>query len=374
MRCATCSEELREGAKFCPTCGTPTAAGAAPVAQTMHIARNPGPPASTAARPEAMPQPPMPTSAASPAAAQLPSDLPMQDMPTAQSSYPPQAQAYGGPGRLSQAQGGQAQGGFAPQGTMAAGGAQAYNQPVPGYTPPAQSMAQPSQTYNPAAQQPPRPSGGAPGGLGNSIQVGAASSQDFARVGNRLLRLLKLDTSVFGEVYRDSAATIPAAALAAVILLISGIGGSLYISELVGFSVYEFSGSSFGGFFVKSVILGSVFALGMLVAWGFITQLLLKQVAGVQADALGLVRVFALALTPLALAILLIITDIASGLGWIVMGMVGALSVVAVLESEEVKPGHALIATLAGFAVFVIVLTFLGRGFRDLAPGFFAIG
>jgi hypothetical protein len=50
------------------------------------------------------------------------------------------------------------------------------------------------------------------------------------------------------------------------------------------------------------------------------------------------------------------------------------LSLLGVLEAVDVKPGHGWVATIAGVAVFVIVLTFLGHGSRDYAPGFFIGG
>ena len=103
-------------------------------------------------------------------------------------------------------------------------------------------------------------------------------------------------------------------------------------------------------------------------------MLLLRQLAGVQVDFLAIARVIGLALGPLVLAILLVIDDLFFGLSWISLGAVASLAVIGVLEAVDIKPGHGWLATLAGFAVFVIGLTVLGDNFRDFAPGFFVGG
>jgi hypothetical protein len=174
-------------------------------------------------------------------------------------------------------------------------------------------------------------------------------------------------------VYADRSLTVPIAILAAVAVLLCGLGGYLLIDSEIGFDLYDsIGGSSAGGFFLKSVILGTVLALAMAVAWSAITMLLLRQLGGVEADLLGLVRVIGLALIPMALGILLIWADARFALSLIALGAVASLAVIGVLEAVEARPGPAWLATLAGFAVFVIVLAFLGHGTRDLAPGFFA--
>jgi len=48
-------------------------------------------------------------------------------------------------------------------------------------------------------------------------------------------------------------------------------------------------------------------------------------------------------------------------------------SVLAVRAASGASPGQALMATMAGFAVFALVLGILGNSDTDLAPGIFAL-
>jgi hypothetical protein len=311
MRCATCGEELREGARFCPTCGTPAAESAAQAARApapMHVER-----------------PVDPAAAARGAAPSVPAEQPAQRPPTA--SVPPPRRVARDPGA-----------GYDPTGASPYG-------PNAGRAPTAPSAA-----------------GGAPT---------AVSGADFTVLFQRLGRLARLDTGVFAEIYADARATVPVAVFAAVVLLLSGLGGFMFIASAFGFDVYRRIASGSGEFFFRSMLLGTIFALAMVAAWSGITMLLLKQLARVNADFLGLARVFGVALVPLVLALLLFIDDFYLALALIALGGVATLALIGVLESLDVRPGHAWLATMAGFAAFVIVLVALGDGARDLAPGFF---
>src|SRR5262249_41344682 len=155
------------------------------------------------------------------------------------------------------------------------------------------------------------------------------------------LRLFKMDTSVFEEVYRDTAASIPVAVYVAVVLLISGLGGYFYINDKLGFDVYKHVGHSAGSFFLLSIILGTVFGLLMWAAWAWITSFLLKQLAHVQTDLLGVARVLGLAFVPLALALFMFVGDaeIWTWLSWIAFGAMSALAIVGILEAIDTRPG-----------------------------------
>ena len=324
MRCQTCGEELREGARFCPTCGTPTptpAAGGEPLTQpTIQVPR------SALSGTGGVPEPPAPRQAPEP--------------------VPSRASEPGRAGRDPGAD---------------------YN-PVGPPRPAAQSARTTVTPGRGAATGAASAAGGAP-------RMAAPSSADLGRVWRGFLRLLRLDTSVFGEVYADASAMVPVAIFAAAVLVLSGLGGMLFISSLYdGFDVYDELLDRHGSaeFFFLSVLLGTLLALVMWAAWSWVTTFLLRQLAGVQADLYGIARVLGLALAPLVLALLLIFDDGFFALGMISLGAVASLAVIGVLESVDVRPGPAWLATLAGFALFVIVLSFLGHGGRDLAPGFFA--
>lgn len=352
MRCQTCGEELREGARFCPTCGTPSQPGVATTPPTVQIRRTNPEPAQAPPPPDANP---LQQTVATPItrggspAADTPTDAP--DMQQTVAATPDDLTGTG-------------------EETIVAPPPQASprmeRDPGAGYDPvgpPRRAPRSGAGTEN-SAPPPPRSA--------TAMPRMSASSADFTTLLQRLTRLLRLDTSVFAELYNDSAATLPVAIYAAVVLLLSGLGGMFYISSLFGFETYEFvGGSSSGEFFLRSIILGTVFGLIMLAAWSGIVMLVLRQLAGVDANLYGVARVLGVAVTPLILALLLFANDVFAGLSWIALGGVASLALIGILEAIDAKPGYAWLATLLGFAAFVIVLTFLGSDLRDLAPGFF---
>jgi|GEM_PF-1763672 len=321
MHCANCGEELRDGVRFCPTCGVaaprpPQPVAPAPInepAPTLQVRRQPSAPPVPQARAPRAPEPDETEAIEQPAAISCPRD---------QSGPPADATT----------------GGYIPE-------------PMP---------------------RRPRTAGG--GGRGAPSALGIPGGADFSRLMSRVMRLLRLDTSVFDEVYRDTNATIPVAVLVAALLFISGIGGYFYIDGLISFDRYDLIAHSAGAFFLRSMIFGTIFGVLMWLAWSGVTMLLLNQLTPTKADFLGIARVIGLAFLPLLLSLLMIVNDFFIGLSWIVLAGIAALAVIGVLEAVDVKPGPAWLVTLGGFAVFVIVMTFLGHGFRDLAPGFFVAG
>ena len=337
MRCQTCGEELREGARFCPTCGTPTAAADPLTPPTVQIRRPQAPPTDDE---------PVAPYTSEPAYAPEPATEPPTEPLT-----PP----------------------------VAAPSPRASRDPGAGYDPTGSSRPAPQSvrttTVAPARARPDSDQGG--GGSAprlGSAALGAPTSADFNRLRERVTRLLRFDTSVFGEVYKDTSATVSVAIFAAIVLLLSGLGGYLFIANSIGFDRYELVAHGSGEFFFRSILLGTIFGLVLWLAWSFITSWLLRQFANVDADFLGIARVLGIALLPLVLALLLFIDDAFLGLSWIALGGVAALALVGVLEALDVRPGHAWLATLAGFAVFVIGLTILGDDLSDFAPGFFVGG
>ena len=57
----------------------------------------------------------------------------------------------------------------------------------------------------------------------------------------------------------------------------------------------------------------------------------------------------------------------------IALGATFGCTVLAVRAASGATPGESLLSTLAGFALFVLVLGMLGTSDVDLAPGIFAL-
>jgi len=204
------------------------------------------------------------------------------------------------------------------------------------------------------------------------------SQADMQSLMNRLMRLIRLDTTVFDEVRLDPAATIPSVIVAAVSIFLSGIGGWLY---WVITSDFE-TGS--GQIFLKSAILGSVFAIALWVAWVLLAYVILTQVFRAQADPQQLVRTMGMAAAPLALTVLMFVPEISFGIALASMALTFGLTTVAVQAATNAVPAQALVANVVGFAVWAIVLTILTgsvditRGgdvsINAFAPGIFIFG
>ena len=131
---------------------------------------------------------------------------------------------------------------------------------------------------------------------------------DMQGMMNRLMRLARLDTTVFDEVRLDPGATVPAVIVAVAATFLAGLGGWLWWSMTQGFG-------DKGKVLVQSLILGSIFSIALWVAWLLIVYVLLTQVFQAQADVQQLVRTMGLAAAPLALSVLMFIPGIDFGIG-----------------------------------------------------------
>ena len=198
---------------------------------------------------------------------------------------------------------------------------------------------------------------------------------DMKSMINRLMRIVRLDTTVFDEVRLDAAATVPSAIVAVVATFMAGLGGWLWWTMS---SNYNVGG---GQILLKSAILGSVFAIALWVAWVFITYVVLTQLFKKQADVQQLVRTMGMAAAPLALSLLMFIPGISFGIALASVALFFGLSTMAVQAVTDASPAQALVANAIGFAVWAIVLTVLvgsvsisrggGVSINAFAPGIF---
>ena len=179
----------------------------------------------------------------------------------------------------------------------------------------------------------------------------------------RLMRLAKLDTSVFEEVRLDASATIPSVVVAVVATFLAGLGGWLY--WMIAADVEAGSGDVL----IKSAILGTVFSVALWIAWVFIVYAILTQVFKAQADVQQLVRTMGMAAAPLALSILMFIPEISFAIALASVVMFYGLTTLAILVTTNAQPAQVMVANLAGFAVWAIVLTILAGDFSYSLSG-----
>ena len=186
---------------------------------------------------------------------------------------------------------------------------------------------------------------------------------NFEVIVSRLARLARLDTSVFDEVRMDPAATASSFVVAAAAAFAAGFGGWLWWIQEVDIDE--------GRVFFQSVILGSLFAIGLWVVWLGVVYVLLTQVFRERADAQQLIRTMGMAAAPLGLSLLLVIPGIGFGLGLASVALFFGLTTIAIQSVTTAEPAKVLTANAAGFAVWAVVLTLLVDGRTYLAPGIF---
>jgi len=195
-----------------------------------------------------------------------------------------------------------------------------------------------------------------------TLQAGGGGI-DFQALTSRLLRLARLDTTVFDEVKADPAATIPALVVAVAATLLAGVGGWLWW-------IFQDFGNS-GEVFVKSVILGGIFSVALWIVWLLVAYVILTQVFREQADWQQMLRTMGLAAAPLALSLLILIAPIGLGIGLASVALFFGMTTIAIQAVTPAAPAKVLVANLAGFAVWAIVLTLLVTEDNAFAPGIF---
>lgn len=251
-----------------------------------------------------------------------------------------------------------------PPGGFAAGSSGTGYQPPTGGPPPAGGP--PPYGAGPGMAPPtgiPYPGPGYVGARG-----GPAGGINLNATFNRIVRLLRLDTSVFREARDDRTALVPGIGVAAVSVLVMALGTWLWAELELGDNPFFDSGR----FFVRSVIIGTITGTAAWAGWVAIAGFLLQQMFRRTVTLSSLFGPLGLAALPLAIGLLALI-DVFF-LAFAVTALAGAalLTQVALQETTDATPGEAAAANLAGFLVFALVLVLLGRESADLAPGIFA--
>jgi hypothetical protein len=182
-------------------------------------------------------------------------------------------------------------------------------------------------------------------------------------------RLLRFDYTVFEEVRNDRAATPTALAIVLTSGILGGIGTVIWASQHD-----DFGGVDVMEVILKSLIAGSIIQTVVWFAWVYITYMLVARVFGSTVLFGELTRVMGFAFAPVALNVLVAIAPLAVPFGLLSYGAALMLTTAAVEQSAEVEPRQAMLATLAGFGVFLIFMGAFANvmevaTFGGLAPG-----
>ena len=186
---------------------------------------------------------------------------------------------------------------------------------------------------------------------------------DFSILSARLMRLVRLDTTVFDEVKQDPAATLPAVFVVIASTLLAAVGGWMWW-VIKGFGDNR-------KVFVHSVIMGTVFSFALWIVWLLVAWVILTQLFREDADWQQMLRTMGMASAPLALSVAMFIPGIDMGIALASIALFFGLNTIAIQATTQANPARVLIANLAGFAVWAIVLGLLVTDTSYLAPGIF---
>lgn len=181
---------------------------------------------------------------------------------------------------------------------------------------------------------------------------------------DRLIRLVRLDTTVFEEAGNDVTATIPSAVIALGAFLIAGFGGWLW------WVVEGYTDK--GKVLWQSFLLGSIFAFAMWLVWIGIVFVILTNVFRYTVNFERMIRSCGFAAVPVALAFFMFIPGINLGVGLAAFALLFLTMDIGIqVAVDSAQPGHVIIATFAGFLVFCVVLSLLVGTSNYLAPSVF---
>ena len=177
----------------------------------------------------------------------------------------------------------------------------------------------------------------------------------------RLRRLVMLDDSVYDELRRDNSATIPAVAVTAIGLLAFGLGGWLwwFLSDL----------GDTGSVFLKTVILGTIFGFVAWLGWMLVVYAALRRLAGLTLQVEQLLRTAGFASGVLVLGLAMVLIPLGFGIGLVVLIAWFGGTQIAIERTVGRGGSDVLVANLAGFAAWLLVMSLISTGTNQIGPG-----
>jgi len=194
---------------------------------------------------------------------------------------------------------------------------------------------------------------------------------DLQLVINRLMRLARTDFTAFNEIKTDPTATTSGVVIVAIATLLTGLGSWLWVKFNLDYADVVDLGDS--DVLLKSVIIGGILQVLLWLAWVAIAYFMLTQVFKIQALMPELMRTMGYAFAPMALSIFFFIPILDMPIGILALAATAVMSTVAISACANGRPGQIILANLAGFGVFLLVLSILGNDSNNLAPGIFLV-
>ena len=164
---------------------------------------------------------------------------------------------------------------------------------------------------------------------------------------NRVMRLARLDTTVFDEVRDDERETLPAIIVAVVAAFLAGLGSFLWMEIVPSFSP--------DNAFLNQFILGSIFLAAMYGVSALVAYVVLAQMYKVQADLKAIIRTMGYAAIPLAASVLMFIPVIFPVFAIVPLAALFVMMIYALQSATGAESNQVVISALIGFSVMVLV-------------------
>jgi hypothetical protein len=186
---------------------------------------------------------------------------------------------------------------------------------------------------------------------------------------NRLIRLAKLDTTVFDEVRDDERELVPAVIIAVVCAFLAGLGALLWSKVAPDVD--------FNNAVVNQFILGSIFLAVLYGVAALVVYVVMAQMYRIQADLMAIVRTMGYAALPLALCVLMFIPLIFPLFAIVPLALLYVMMIYAVQSATGADSEQVVIAVTIGFSVMVLVLGIIAvstsLGDAPMGAGLFGI-
>ena len=165
---------------------------------------------------------------------------------------------------------------------------------------------------------------------------------------SRLLRLIRLDTSVFDEVRDDDRELIPALVVAVVSCFLAGLGAWLYWEITADIGAQSA--------FLNAFLLGSIFLAVMYGAAALVIYVIMVQFFKVQVELLPIVRTMGYAAAPLSLSLLMLIPVLYPVFALVPLAILLVSMIYAVQSATNAESTQVVVACIVGFTVMTLVL------------------
>jgi Yip1 domain len=166
---------------------------------------------------------------------------------------------------------------------------------------------------------------------------------------NRVLRLARLDTTVFDEVRDDANELIPAIIVAVVSCFLAGLGALLWWQVVPDVTKPD-------NVFLDTFILGSIFMVVLYGVAAMIVYVVMAQMYKVQADLQTIVRTMGYAALPLSLSVLMFLPILWPVFALVPLALLFVMMIYAVQSATGAESSQVVVSVTIGFSVMVLVL------------------